>query len=135
MARCAPQTLSVSLEVTLVTFPPFSAPKGETHGRHLASASGPGTSVLKADLVVMSSLPLSGATASPPLCRCSLACQTGAPHFFLHLDNGIWPCRHCLKIDHANYKRKSHMKYALEQTLKTWSSLSFKVGSHQVSLS
>ena len=66
MARCAPQTLSVSLEVTLVTFPPFSAPKGETHGRHLASASGPGTSVLKADLVVMSSLPLSGATASPP---------------------------------------------------------------------
>lgn len=56
-----------------------------------------------------------------------LAYQTGTLDLFFHLENDIWPGRHCVKIGHVNCKSNSHMQYALKQTLTTWSSLWFKV--------
>lgn len=105
----------------LVTSSSFSAPRERTHKRREAAPSGSGASLLKAYPTVTSSFLLFSAHQAPkhlPPGGDPLACQTGTPDFFFHLQNGIWPWRHCLKIDHGNYK--SHMQYALEQTLKTY---------------
>lgn len=141
---CPPDTLCYiggHLRSSLWYFLSFLCPAGKHTQEAFGLYSEPGASLLKAGPAVASSLRLFSAHQAPkhlPPADDPLACQTGVPDFFFHLENGIWPRRHCLKIDHVNYKRKSHMQYALEQTMKTWSSLCFKDAkdhSRQLSLS
>lgn len=108
---------------TLATLFPFSAPRGGTHKGGLASPPESKASLLEAHPTDASSLPLFSAHQGPrhlPPVDDPWACQTGTPNSFFHLENGVWPWRHCLKINHVNYRSKSHMQYAWEQTLKTW---------------
>lgn len=114
---------------TLPTFSPFSAAQGRTHKGGLASPSESAASLLKAYPT----------DASSPLSSLHVRAQTiSFPEMILGLvkmvlpiplfasENGMWSWGHCLKTDHVNCESKSHMQYALAQTLKTWSSLCLK---------
>lgn len=129
------------LRSSLWYFLSFLCPAGKLTREALGLLPERGASLLKACPAVASSLLLFSAHQAPkhlPSADAPLACRTGVQDFFFHLENGIWPRRRCLKIDHVDYKSKSRTQYALEQTLKTWSSLCFKDAkdrSRQLSLS
>ena len=110
---------------TLATSSPFSAPGGRAH-----KITGPRASPswrLSAVTFLLHLLSVYQAPKPQSPVDDPLAYQTGTLDLFFHLENDIWPGRHCVKIGHVNCKSNSHMQYALKQTLTTWSSLWFKV--------